>query len=42
MDTEGLLISLITPELVANKLEKLRCPGLDGIHPRMSFELKNI
>ena len=42
-DAEGLLISLITPELVENKLEKFnvnKCPGLDGIHPRMLFELK--
>ena len=43
IDTEGLLISLITSELVEKKLEKLnvnKCPGLDGIHPRMLFELK--
>ena len=45
MDTEGLLISLTTPELVANKLEKLnanKCPGLDGLHPRIYLHLKNI
>ena len=44
MDTEGLLISLITPELLGKQLDKLnvnKCPGLDGIHPRMLFELKN-
>src|SRR5665811_1285256 len=43
-DTEGLLLTRITPELVLKKLEKLnvnKCPGLDGIHPRMLFELKN-
>jgi len=43
MDTEGLLKSLITPELVAKKLEKLnvnKCPGLDSIHSRVLFELK--
>ena len=43
IDTEGLLINLITPELVEQKLEKLnvnKCPGLDGIHPRILFELK--
>ena len=42
IDTEGLLISLITPELVKKKLEILnvnKCPGLNGIHPRMLFEL---
>ena len=45
IDTERLLISLITPELVEKKLEKLnvnKCPGLDGIHPRVLFEIKNI
>ena len=38
------MISLITPELVAKKLEKLninKCPGVDGIHPRILFEFKN-
>src|SRR6266496_2329979 len=38
-----ILLCLITPELVEKKLEKLnvhKCPGLDGIHPRMLFELK--
>jgi len=38
-----LLKCLITPELVAKKLEKLnvnKCPDLDGIHPRVLFELK--
>ena len=41
--TEGLHLTHITPELVEKKLEKLnvnKCPGLDGIHPRMLFELK--
>src|SRR6266496_3704942 len=41
--TEGLYLTLITPELVEKKLEKLnvnKCPGLDGIHPRILFELK--
>src|SRR6266496_2658448 len=41
--TEGLYLTHITPELVEKKLEKLnvnKCPGLDGIHPRMLFELK--
>ena len=45
IDTEGLLISLISPEQVEKKLEKLnvnKCPSLDGIHPRMLFELENI
>ena len=44
IDTEGLLISLITPELVEKKFKKFnvnKCPSLDGIHPRMLFELKN-
>ena len=43
INTEGLLISLITPEQVAKKLEKFnvnKCPGLDVIHLRMLFELK--
>ena len=41
--TEGLYLTHITPELVEKKLEKLnvnKCPGLDGIHPRMLFELR--
>jgi hypothetical protein len=43
INTEGLLCGIITPELVEKKLEKLnvnKCPGLDGIHPRILFELK--
>jgi len=40
---EGLLSMQITSELVEKKLENInvnKCPGLDGIHPRMLFELK--
>ena len=45
INTEGLLFSFITPELVEKKLDKLnvnKCPGLDGIHPRLLFELKKL
>ena len=42
--TEGLLCIEITEAMVANKLEKLdvnRCPGLDDIHPKLLFELRD-
>ena len=40
---EGLVDIEITEEMVSEKLEKLnanKCPGLDGIHPKMLLELK--
>src|SRR5271163_986838 len=40
---EGLLQLDITAEMVENKLEKLKvnkCPGLDGMHPKMLCELR--
>ena len=43
IQTEGLLDIEITEEMVANKLEKLdvnKCPGLDGMHPKLLFELR--
>jgi len=39
----GLISSIITPKIVEIRLEKLnvnKCPGLDGIHPKMLFELR--
>jgi len=42
IERDGLMSSIITPEIVEIKLEKLnvnKCPGLDGIHPKMLFEL---
>ena len=41
--TDGLLSVDITSKLVENKLSQLKvdkCPGLDGIHPKMLFELR--
>ena len=43
IQTEGLLFIEITEEMVANKLEKLdvnKCPGLDDMHPKLLFELR--
>lgn len=40
---EGLVGIEITEEMVSEKLEKInvnKCPGLDGIHPKMLLELK--
>jgi ribonuclease P/MRP protein subunit RPP40 len=42
-EEEGLMNIKITSELVENKLKSLKvdkCPGLDGIHPKMLFELR--
>jgi len=38
IEKNGLISSIITPKIVEIKLEKLnvkKCPGLDGIHPKM-------
>jgi ribonucleases P/MRP protein subunit RPP40 len=43
MEEEGLTEIKITSELVENKLTFLKvdkCPGLDGIHPKMLYELR--
>jgi hypothetical protein len=43
IETEGLLTIQITREAVEKKLEQLKvdkCPGLDGLHPKMLFELR--
>ena len=45
LDEEGLVDIDITEEMVERKLSKLnpnKCPGLDGLHPKMLFELRNI
>jgi len=42
IEKDGLISSIFTPKIVGIKLEKLnvnKCPGLDGIHPKM-FELR--
>lgn len=42
-DSEGLNNMLITVQLVEKKLETIKvnkCPGLDGIHPKMIWELR--
>jgi hypothetical protein len=43
IEREGLLSTQITSEIVENKLAKLnvnKCPGLDGIHPRMLYDFR--
>jgi len=43
LDTEGLLQINITREMVEHKLKLLntnKCPGLDGMHPKILFELR--
>ena len=42
---EGLIGIEVTDEIVENKLKNLnvnKCPGLDGVHPKMLFELRQI
>jgi len=43
IEIDGLMSSIITLQIVEIKLGKLnvnKCPGLDGIHPKMLFELR--